>query len=425
VAFSRTAAEELSALQGEPQWLRARRLEAFDLYERLPFPDTKRDADWRQVDLKELDLARFQPFEPPDGAVATEAIPDVLAVMGQRGATVASARQVDPSLAKQGVIFAPLAVAARDYPELVGRYLFRSVRPDRDKFTALHAALLSGGSFLYVPEGVALRAPIVSQFWTGSSAAAVFPHTLIVVGPGAQVRYVDEYRAGDSAVGALTSGSVELFAEEGANVSYVSLQRWHERTWQFATQRFHLGRDAHLDGVHVALGARFARLRMEALLEGQGSSAQLRGVFFATGDQAYDFRTLQDHFAPNTTSDLLYKGALRDFGRSVYVGLVRVEKNARGTSANQANRNLLLSERAKATSEPILEIENNDILRCSHGATVGPVDPEHMFYLQSRGIPNAVAERMLVQGFLVEVLDRIPIAYVREAVEAELTQRIG
>src|ERR671930_344068 len=155
-----------------------------------------------------------------------------------------------------------------------------------------------------------------------------------------------------------------------------------------------------------------------------GSSPTSGPGWAGTGEQTFDFRTLQDHLAPHTTSDLLFKGALRDVARSVYVGVVRVEKDARGTSANQANRNLLLSERAKAASEPILEIENNDILRCSHGATVGPVDPEHLFYLLSRGISRPVAERMLVEGFLAEVLDRVPLAYARQAVEEELAHRI-
>jgi len=160
-------------------------------------------------------------------------------------------------------------------------------------------------------------------------------------------------------------------------------------------------------------------------MDGPGGQAELKGLFFGTGEQAFDFRTLQDHIAPHTQSDLLFKGALRDAARSVYVGSVRVEKDARGTSANQANRNLLLSEKARATSEPILEILNNDILRCSHGATVGPVDPEHLFYLTSRGIPGPVAQRMLVEGFLAEVLDRVTVQHVKNLVARELAARIG
>ncbi|OLD08554.1 MAG: Fe-S cluster assembly protein SufD [Firmicutes bacterium 13_1_40CM_3_65_11] len=267
--------------------------------------------------------------------------------------------------------------------------------------------------------------PLVSQFWSAGSGAAVLPHSLVVGGKGSRFQYVDEFLSGDRQEAALASGSGEVFLEEGAIVGYVALQHWSIKTWQFANQRFQLGRDSHLNAVSIALGGQMARLRVEAILEGPGSSADLKGLFFGTGDQAFDFRTLQDHVGPHTTSDLLFKGALRDRAKSVYVGVVRVEPEARGSSSNQANRNLLLSEKAKATSEPILEILNNDILRCSHGATVGPVDPEHLFYLESRGIPHPVAERMLVQGFLGEVLDRIPVAQVREAVDQELAARIG
>jgi Fe-S cluster assembly protein SufD len=318
----------------------------------------------------------------------------------------------------------PLAEAARAHPELVQQYLFTGVSPDKDKFAALHAALFSGGSFLYVPEGVTIAEPLVSQFWSAGSGSAVLPHSLVIGGKGSRFQYVDEFRGADLQEAALASGSAEVFLEEGANVGYVALQHWGIKTWQFANQRFKLGRDSTLKAMAIGLGGHMARLRVEAILEGPGSSAELRGLFFGTGDQAFDFRTLQDHVGPHTTSDLLYKGALRDRARSVYVGVVRVEPEARGSSSNQANRNLLLSEKAKATSEPILEILNNDILRCSHGATVGPVDPEHLFYLESRGIPHQVAERMLVQGFLGEVLDRITVPQVREAVDQELSARL-
>jgi Fe-S cluster assembly protein SufD len=271
---------------------------------------------------------------------------------------------------------------------------------------------------------VTIAEPLVSQFWSAGSGSAVLPHSLVIGGKGSRFQYVDEFRGADLQEAALASGSAEVFLEEGANVGYVALQHWGIKTWQFANQRFKLGRDSTLKAMAIGLGGHMARLRVEAILEGPGSSAELRGLFFGTGDQAFDFRTLQDHVGPHTTSDLLFKGALRDRARSVYVGVVRVEPEARGSSSNQANRNLLLSEKAKATSEPILEILNNDILRCSHGATVGPVDPEHLFYLESRGIPHQVAERMLVQGFLGEVLDRITVPQVREAVDQELSARL-
>jgi Fe-S cluster assembly protein SufD len=423
MAFTKSAVEELSSLHREPDWLRARRVASFGIYEGLAVPDTKRQEDWRQVDLKGLDLEGYAPFQQPNGTAPLGAVENVGATLRQRGTSPAVA-SIPPGLTRQGVIFMPLAEAARAYPELVQQYLFTGVSPDKDKFAALHAALFSGGSFLYVPEGVTIAEPLVSQFWSAGSGSAVLPHSLVIGGKGSRFQYVDEFRGADLQEAALASGSAEVFLEEGANVGYVALQHWGIKTWQFANQRFKLGRDSTLKAMAIGLGGHMARLRVEAILEGPGSSAELRGLFFGTGDQAFDFRTLQDHVGPHTTSDLLYKGALRDRARSVYVGVVRVEPEARGSSSNQANRNLLLSEKAKATSEPILEILNNDILRCSHGATVGPVDPEHLFYLESRGIPHQVAERMLVQGFLGEVLDRITVPQVREAVDQELSARL-
>lgn len=424
MSFTRAAVEALSSLHDEPEWLRARRLEAFGLFERFALPDTKRDKDWRQVDLKGLNLDAFEAFQPPDGRPPVMPMPQMAGVLAQRG-TAQGTVEIDPALIAKGVIFCPLPQAAREVPDLVERHLFSGVRPERDKFAALHGALFSGGTFLYVPDGVTIDRPLLSQFWSDGAGATTLPHTVVVAGKGSSFQYVEEFIGAPDDQPSVASGSAELFLNDGANLGYVALHRWSPRAWQFANQRIRLFRDAHLRMVNVGLGGHLARLRMEAMLEGQGASADLRGLFFGTQEQAFDFRTLQDHLAPNTTSDLLYKGALRDTAKSVYVGVVRVEKDARGTSANQANRNLLLSEKARASSEPILEIENNDIVRCSHGATVGPVDPEHMFYLESRGIPHRVAQRMLVEGFLAEITDRIPVPHVREVVEHELASRIG
>ncbi len=424
MGFTRGAVEELSGLHGEPDWLRARRLESFALYERLGMPDTRRDEEWRKADLRGLNLESFTPVFQPDGAMPPLGIDGIAGVLRQRGVSPGRA-DLDPQLAAQGVVLCPLPRAARDYAELVDRFLFRAVKPDRDKFAALHGALFSGGTFVYVPDGVTLDRPLLSQFSSVADGGAALPHTLVVAGKGARFELIDELLSDGSDGAILASGSAEVFLDEGADVGYIGLQRWSTRTWQFANHRVHLGRDARIRVLEVALGGHFAKLRLEAILEGPGAQAELKGIFFGSGEQFFDFHTLQDHLASHTLSDLLFKGALRDAARSVYVGLVRVGKNARRAEAYQANRNLLLSDKAKATSEPILEIENNDISRCTHGATVGPVDPEHMFYLQSRGIPRSVAQRMVVKGFLGEILDRIPAAHAREVVEGELSARIG
>jgi Fe-S cluster assembly protein SufD len=422
MAFTIEAVEELGSLHGEPDWLRARRREAFAAFERLPMP-SRSDEEWRRTDVRGLNLDSFEAFERADGAAPADPIEDVAGVLRQRGSEP-GAVELDPAVAARGVLFMPLTQAAREHPDLVTRHLFTEVRADRDKLAALHAAFFSGGTFLYVPDGVTIEKPIVSQFWSSGGGAAVLPHTLIVAGRGSGFNYLDEFLSPDLDRPALTSGSAEVIAGDGANVGYLALQRWGRHAWQFADQRVRAERDATVRLVAVGLGGRFAKNRIEASLAGPGASAELKALFFGSERQFFDFHTLQQHQVGNTTSDLLFKGALRDEARSVYAGLIRIEPNATRSDAYQANRNLLLSKTAKAHSIPMLEILNNDV-RCTHGATVAPVDPEHLFYLESRGIPAATAERMIVHGFFGEVLDRIPVAQARELVESELEARIG
>jgi Fe-S cluster assembly protein SufD len=422
MAFTVKAVEELGYLHGEPDWLRARRREAFEIYEQLPLP-SRSDEEWRRTDIRRLDLDAFEAFERADGAAPSVPIEDTAGVLRQRGSEPGHV-ELDPAVGGRGVLFMPLSQAVREHADLVRRYLFTDVRPERDKFAALHAALFSGGTFLYVPEDVAIEKPLVAQYWSSGGGAAVLPHTLIVAGRGSSFNYIDEFLSPDLDRPALTSGSAEVFAGEGSSVGYVSLQRWGRHAWQFADQRARVDRDATVRLVAVGLGGHFAKNRIEAALTGRGATAELKALFFGSGDQFFDFHTLQQHQVGDTTSDLLFKGALRDDARSVYAGLIRIEKDAQRSNAYQANRNLLLSRTAKANSIPMLEILNNDV-RCTHGATVAPVDPEHLFYLQSRGIPAATAERMIVHGFFGQVLERIPVQQARELVEQELEDRIG
>src|SRR5712691_1817265 len=215
MAFTKSAVEELSSLHREPDWLRASRLTSFGIYEGLAVPDTKRQEDWRQVDLKGLDLDAYAPFQQPNGTAPAGALENVGATLRQRGTSPAGV-SLPAELARQGVIFMPLAQAARAHPELVQRYLFTGVKPDKDKFAALHAALFSGGSFLYVPDGVTIDEPLVSQFWSAGSGAAVLPHSLVIGGKGSRFKYVDEYLSADRQEAVLASGSAEVFLEEGA-----------------------------------------------------------------------------------------------------------------------------------------------------------------------------------------------------------------
>jgi Fe-S cluster assembly protein SufD len=391
---------ERSVLQGEPDWLQKRRLSALATYEGLPMP-SKTDEEWRRTDISGLNATDFSELEHRNGynLDALSSLP-------------------------RGVILEPLRVAADKHRQLVEPLLFSLARADRDRFTALHAAFFTGGTFLYVPDGVLIDEPIVAKHTSHEGGSAVLPHTLIVAGRGARFHYLDEYVAdGDEEPGYRT-GSAEIFVGESAEVGYVALQKWGRNAWHFGDQRARLEKDSKLKLFSVTLGGRFSKTRVEASLVGQGAEAELKAIYFAAGQQFFDFHTLQDHQVGNTRSDLLFKGALQDTARTVYAGLIRIEKGAARSDAYQANRNLVLSDHAKATSIPMLEIDNNDV-RCTHGATVGPVDPQHLFYLRSRGIPEQTAKRMIVQGFFGDVLDRIPFEHARNLIEADLESRLG
>ncbi len=393
-------ADSLDQLQGEPGWLRERRESAFATFERLPAP-SRTDEEWRRTDVSRLDVGQFSKLEHLDGQklILPEALP-------------------------KGVILEPLRVAAEKHRDLVEPRLFSLVHADRDRFAALHAALFTGGTFLYVPDGVEVERPIVGQHFSHEAGTSVLPHTLIVAGKNSKFDYLDEYIAENDDESGYRSGSAEIFLGEGSQVGYVAVQKWGRNVWHFSDQRAELLKDSSLRLFNVTLGGKFSKSRVEASLAGEGSNAELKAIYFASGQQFFDFHTLQDHRVGNTRSDLLFKGALQDVARTVYAGLIRIEKHAARSDAYQANRNLVLSDKAKATSIPMLEIDNNDV-RCTHGATVGPVDPEHLFYLRSRGIPETTAKRMLIQGFFGDVLDRIPFEHARKLVEAQLESRIG
>jgi len=391
---------ETTLLPGEPDWLRERREAALSAFERLPAP-SKTDEEWRRTDVSKLDPDQFSKLEHLDGQklVLASALPD-------------------------GVILMPLRQAAERYRELIEPRLFSLVHSDRDRFAALHAAFFTGGTFLYVPDGVVIDKPIIGQHFSHEAGTSVLPHTLVIAGQNSKFDYLDEYIAEHADEAGYRSGSTEIFVGDGAQVGYVAVQKWGRNVWHFADQRAELSRNSTLRLFNVTLGGKFSKARVEASLAGEGANAELKALYLASGEQFFDFHTLQDHRVGNTRSDLLFKGALQDVARTVYAGLIRIEKHAARSDAYQANRNLVLSDKAKATSIPMLEIDNNDV-RCTHGATVGPVDPEHLFYLRSRGIPELTAKRMLIQGFFGDVLDRIPFAHARAVVEAELESRIG
>jgi Fe-S cluster assembly protein SufD len=423
--------EALGVLPAAAPFVESLRKQAFTEYLALPIPSQETE-EWRYTDLAALELG-FTPFAPGARARNLDGVDErILQAAGRVGARAGLQIQhnseiavghLDPALAAEGVIFDDLDRAAAKHPDLVEPRLHALVSSSRSKFTALHAAFRTGGTFLYVPPGVAIEAPIQTLTWLDADGAAIFPHTLIVVGEDAEVTFIDRYASPDLGR-AFSDAVVEIHAGPASRVRYVSIQEWGEGVTHLGIQRTRLSRDVDFRAVAVGFGASLARAEAETILAEPGGFSEMLGVFFADGSQHFDHRTEQDHEAAHCTSDLLYKGALRDQSRAVYSGWVHVRPGAQKTDAMQTSRNIVLSDRAKADAIPNLEIEANDV-RCGHAASVGPVEEETLFYLQSRGIDRTEAERLIVFGFFQEVLDRIPLPEVRESVAHAIEQELS
>lgn len=429
----------LKAGSSDPEWLRARRAEAWDIYLDTPLPSTQSE-EWRYTDLSRLlPMDALVPADPGLGAPPARngdgTVPAPLRrSMAQDRHSAGRIVEVDgavvevelnESLSRQGVVLTSLRKAARSGDPLVERFLAtKAVPASEGKFPALNAALWTDGVFLKVPANVHLDGPIRLSRWVSHSGSATFTRILIVAESHSQVSFVDECLSPDFESTTLVNTAVELFSHAGAQIQYVSLQRMGKGGFYLANQRTLAERDSTLDTLNVALGGSVGRVDLNARLLGPGANSDMLGLYFGDHDQHFDFNTSQDHVAPHAHSDLLYKGALDDSARGVFRGIIRVHKGAQGTDAYQTNRNLILSDRAIATSLPNLEIGADDV-RCSHGATVGQLDAEALFYLMSRGLDRERAERLVVLGFLGEVLSRLPLGGVTEKVTKAIAAKLG
>ena len=432
-ALSPDAVERVS--MGEPDWLRERRAHAWAVYENTPMPTTKLE-EWRYTDLKKtLDL---EPLRLPEAGPAPD---DPSAWPGRLRATMDEDREasghivvidghvvhtdLDPELASRGVVLSSLHESVHAHEELVQQHLAtEAVPPEDGKFAALNAALWADGIFLYVPKGVQLEQPVRVTRWLSEAGAAYLSRVLIVAENASRVSYVDEVVSDDFAEQTFTSTGVEVIAREGAHVQYVAVQRLGRGAFYQSVQRTLAGRDATLDTLNVGLGASVSRVDLNARLLGPGANSDMLGLYFGDDSQHFDFNTSQDHLTPNTASDLLYKGALDGASRAIFRGIIRVHPGAQRTDAYQTIRNLLLSPDARADSLPNLEIEADDV-KCSHGATVGALDAEAKFYLMSRGLDRVQAERLVVLGFLGEVLARLPLGGVVEKVTRVIERKLA
>jgi Fe-S cluster assembly protein SufD len=418
--------DDLESSAAQPDWLRELRDRAWEAYRELPLP-TRKLEEWRYTNVEQLKLDDVRRAAPRDGEAPAEARAlldgkEAAARVLLVGPTVAEL-EVDPELAARGLVVTDLATAAVEHPDLVRRHLGTAVAVDHDKLAALNGALWSGGVFVHVPAELRLDRPIRVARWLPESGEAVFPRTLIVADAHSHVAYVDEFGSPDFEEPALSLGAVEVIAAEGADVQYVAMQQWGAGVRHLSIQRTIAQREANLDTLVVNLGASVARVDLNARLEGPGARSDMLGLYFARDDQHFDHNTRQDHVSERANSDLLYKGALYDRAKTVFRGVIRVFPGAQQTDAYQTNRNLLLSEDAEAVSLPNLEIEADDV-KCSHGATVGQLDEEELFYLMSRGLDRRAAERLVIFGYFGDVLDRLPLPTVVEELRAAIEAKI-
>lgn len=427
--FTEEAVAELIARRDEPEWMRERRRDAWKTYLSIPMP-TRQDEEWRRTDLRDLKLDEVTPFsetQAPEGTLLPQAERDepLGGFIGLHDAKRVEYR-LDEDLARKGVIFTDMATAVREHGDLIGQYFMTQVVPASDsKFAALHGAFWDNGVFLYVPRGVTLEAPLRTVTSCGLDSSASMAHTLIVLEEQSQAVFAEDFTSPDAAQRGFSSRVTEIVLKQGANLHYVGVQRWGRGVRDFHTERVLLGRDSTMVLQSVELGSQLSKGRAEAVLKGDGANVKLLGLYVEDGQQHFDRYTLQDHIGASGVSDLLYKGVLTDKARSVYSGLIRVEPGAKKTAAYQQNRNLLLSRAARADSIPNLEIKENDILGCTHGATVGKVDPEQVFYLMCRGLTHADATRLIVEGFVDPLVEAVPIAGLRDALREEIQARVN
>jgi Fe-S cluster assembly protein SufD len=385
------------------------RADALAAYERLPLPDTT-EEHWRFTDLRGFDPEAFDHGRGLTPAVTAGGMLD-LDVAGLATITEAG---VEIERGPEGITFAPLSDEHARLYSLVGW---------DEKFAAHNAALWQHGLLVVVPKGVELDKPLYVRIANSTEDGSLFWRLLVVAEEGSRFTLVEEVSSATPDLRAYTNEAAELFVEQGAKLEYVSLQDLSHETWHFASHHARVERDAELDWVAGGFGSKKGKVRIQNDLAGQGATSRVTGAYFADGEQHLDYDTFQEHIAPNTTSDFAFKGALRDKSTSVWRGMIRVERDAQKTNAYQENRNLMLSPTAHAVPIPGLEILANDV-RCTHGATVGRVDREQLFYLMARGLPRPQAERLIVRGFFEDVLARVELEPVRNALAEALEARI-
>ena len=433
--FSRAAVEALSHQKGESAWMLQLRLQAWETYENTPAPLGRRGDLGTLRTVANFKFGNLNPFAPvePNTSLPAE-IEEALqsALVNERSGLIVQLdsspvrMELNEELQQQGVILCDLDTAVQTHPDLVRQYFMTQCVPvNTSKYTALHAAFWTGGFFLYIPPGVEIEAPLLAQVWLQQSNAATFSHTLIIADEQSSVRFVQEYNSlasGDEP--SLLSDVVEVIARREAQVEFSNLQDLGRNVWNITNKNAVHENDSSVTFVIADLGSKVNLETIGAGLHGNGSAAELVGLFFTDQDQRYAIHSLSDHAALSTNAETMIKGVLTDASRVEFDGMIRVRPKAQQTASFLSAHGLLLSKQCRGEFIPGLEIAANEV-SASHGATSGQIDEEQLFCLMVRGIPRPEAERIIVQGFFEPVLQRVPLEYLRVRLRRSIVRRMS
>lgn len=425
--FDTEVFEQFLATRDEPQWITDARKAAYAKYEEL-LAEELDPEEFKRLDLRVFNAGKFRPAAEKDDAADVKTL---LADETEYGGRIRhingqmAESNVSEEIAASGVLFGPLKQMLTEHRELLEPYFMQqAVRPDADRFAAWHAAFWTSGTLLYVPKGVTVDLPLHSLIAHSKEGIADFGHTLIILEDEARATLLEETTSASEDAAGLHVGCVELIVGKHANLRYVQLQNWNEKTWHFAHQAGNVHSDGSLQWTVVGLGSKFSHIHQDVNLAGRAASAEVNGVTFTSDRQKISYYTQQHHQQQGTHSDLLYKEVLRDESRVIWRGMIKVDAAAQQTDGYQRSDALMLSNDARCDSIPGLEIEADDV-RCTHGATTGRVDEEQIFYAKSRGINEKEAMHMIVEGFFQQVYDRIPIEVVRETLSRTVQGKLG
>lgn len=420
--------DEITKQTAEPAWLKDSRVKAFESYLKTPTP-CNRDENWHRTEVDSLDLATLNVIVSDTKEKKAGREPDVIAAafahLGKQLPFIYTTPQsveignAESELLSKGVIFCSLKTALTQHADLLNKYLSSGVlsTPDfahNDKFYLMNQSLFNCGAFFYVPKNVILENPVLNVFTSGEeSSIAVFPRVIIIVEEGAKAEFVNistsaRKTATDNTALSLINSSIETVVGQGATLSYLDVSDFSDNTFAVSRVYNEVKRDASLHSSTIALGGWQIKSDIQTNLKEPGAKSDIRGVVLGAGSERYSFNTIQDHIAPDTSSTINFRVALKDSSSSAYLGTIRVSKQGQRTDSTQSNKNLLLGSNAHADSIPKLEILADDV-KCSHGATVGPADKEQIFYLMSRGLNNLEAEELIVTGFFRQVVQSCPV----------------